>query len=206
MKLYDFLQTHKYACEDTADTIFDATVTIDWDEEDFRNETDDPYYKFCETIYKLVDLKEVNRGEVWIVDWSGFAQKYRKQLTEFLECYYSNPYLAWDEEDEDDFCYDCINMIHNWISGGLSNPQYTKFIEIFENVVEDGVPLFKSITSLVNKTGILLDKLGDAYSEEQKEVREAVGKLAEEFINIGKDELAEYCLAQTNMCTTFVPM
>ena len=199
MTLYDFMKHQDHVSEDTSDTVYDCIVTVEWDWSDsYSLTTNDKYYQFIETIYKCVEFEKVNSNGVWVVNWSGFVETYSDIFRRFYEEY------GFEMPEEDDFVYDTIQYIHYWISGQINLSMETWLINELQKVGADKKvdPVLRATTSLVKAVGELLNEDPDS----QEKVREAVGTLAEELTKAGKIELAEYCLAQTNMCATFVPM
>jgi hypothetical protein len=128
MKLFDFLSAHKYVCEDTCDTIFDAIVTIDWDKDYKPSEEYKELEKFTTNIYKAVDFVEVNKGGVWIVDWSGFIKNNLDKFKEFSKKYW---YQSIEDWGEDDLIYEWINELHKWLAGYATEIIYKNFNDMF---------------------------------------------------------------------------
>lgn len=200
MTLYDFMKHQDHVSEDTSDTVYDCIVTVEWDWSDsYSLTTNDKYYQFIETIYKCVEFEKINSNGVWIVNWSGFVETYKDIFKRFF-----NEFFTTYIPNEDDFAYETIGFLQEWLSGAINNKMMDWLIHELQKVGADKKPdpVLRATTSLVKAVGELLNEDPDS----QEKVREAVGTLAEELTKAGKTELAEYCLAQTNMCATFVPM
>ncbi len=126
VKLYDYIQTSE--CDyDTCDTKYDAVVTVChiWEEED-------EYYKFCNNIMKKVNIVEIN-GDYLIVDWCRLIERNIIKFRAFsAEHWYENRQY---EDDEDEFIYQWINEINQYLAGYVSMRFYSvlnKFVDTLE--------------------------------------------------------------------------
>ena len=127
MKLYDYLKLTKN-CFDTADTVFDAVVTVDFIEE---NKNNDNYDKFCIELMKKAEVEKVN-NDTPIVKWTELIQNNMDKFKEFTaENWYES---CQYEDDEDEFIYQWINEIHQYMAGNVSEDFYKKLVELVETL------------------------------------------------------------------------
>lgn len=127
MKLYDFLKISQNDF-DTYDTVYDTGVTVCYiDEED----AEDSYDKFCIELMKKVEVKEQN-DDILIVKWTEFIQnnmdKFKKFTAEnwYESCQY--------EDDEDEFIYQWINEIDQYMAGNVSEDFYDELVKFVETL------------------------------------------------------------------------
>lgn len=122
MKLYDFMKISQNDY-DTEDTIYCAVVTVCYIEED---EANDNYDKFCIELMKKVEVEKVFDNAV-LVKWTELIQnnmeKFKKFTAEnwYKSCQYEN--------NEDEFIYQWINEIHQYMAGNVSEDFYDKLVE-----------------------------------------------------------------------------
>lgn len=124
MKLIDYLKLHDNICVDTCDTVFDETVTIDWDNESYSNPTDE-YYKLVPAVYEKVDLVRCfdDAYAKMEIDWSGFIRNNKNLLLPFADEWLSKFEL---DMDEDDFVYEFIRVLHYSLGGNLGGEDFCK--------------------------------------------------------------------------------
>ena len=127
MKLYDFLKISQNDF-DTCDTVYDTGVTVCYiDEED----AEDSYDKFCIELMKKVEVEEQN-GDILIVKWTELIQNNMEKFKEFTaENWYES---CQYEDDEDEFIYQWINEIHQYMAGNVSEDFYDKLVELVQTL------------------------------------------------------------------------
>ena len=117
MTLYDYLKLTE-GDFDTYDTEYDAEVTVCFIEEDNDN---DEYDKFCNGIIKKVNVVKIN-GDILIVNWCELITRNMDKFKEFTaENWYSD---CQYEDDIDEFIYQWINEIHQYMAGNVSESFY----------------------------------------------------------------------------------
>lgn len=115
--LYDYINMAEKDF-DTYDTKYDAVVTVCHIDEEY-----DEYDKFCNNIIKKVNVVKINRDTL-TVNWSELIErniiKFRMFTAEhwYESCQY--------RDDEDEFVYQWINEIHQYMSGNVSMDFYFK--------------------------------------------------------------------------------
>lgn len=124
--LYEYLEMSENDF-DTFDTEYDAEVTVCH----IYEETDE-YDKFCNGIIKKVNVVKIN-GEYLIVNWSELIKRNMDKFREFTakHWYESCQY----EDDIDEFVYQWINEIHQYMAGNVSIDFYSvlnKFVDSLE--------------------------------------------------------------------------
>lgn len=124
--LYDYINMAENDF-DTYDTKYDAVVTVC-----HIDEEKDDYDKFCNGIIKKVNVVKIN-GDTLTVNWSELIErniiKFRMFTAEhwYASCQY--------EDDEDEFIYQWINEIHQYMAGYVGESFYSvlnKFVETLE--------------------------------------------------------------------------
>ena len=125
VKLYDYLQMSE--CDfDTYDTKYDAVVTVC-----HIYEEEDEYDKFCNNIMKKVNVVKIN-GDCLIVDWCELIERNIIKFRMFTaENWYEN---CQYEDDEDEFVYQWINEIHQYIAGYVSMGFYSKLNKFVDSL------------------------------------------------------------------------
>lgn len=118
MTLYELLEITNDTY-DTYDTVFDAVVTVDWIEEE-----KDFYDRFCRGIIKFVTVVKKS-GDGLICEWSDFITRNLAIFKKFAKEYW---YIQY-EDDEDEFIYQWITELHNWMGGYVSEDIYKIFVE-----------------------------------------------------------------------------
>ena len=125
MTLYDYLKMSQNDY-DTYDTEYDIGVTVCYIDEE------DDYDKFCNGIIKKVNVVEIN-GDTLTVDW---CELIKRNMDKFKEFTSKNWYASCQYEDDiDEFIYQWINEIHQYMAGYVSESFYSKLIE-FVNSLE----------------------------------------------------------------------
>ena len=127
MKLYEFLKISQNDF-DTCDTVYDTGVTVCYiDEED----AEDNYDKFCIELMKKVEVEKLN-DDILIVKWTELIQNNMEKFKEFTakNWYESCQY----EDDEDEFVYQWINEIDQYMAGNVSEKFYDKLVELVQTL------------------------------------------------------------------------
>lgn len=127
MKLYDFLKISQNDF-DTEDTIYCAVVTVCYiDEEDIT----DNYDKFCIEIMKKVEI-EKQVGNALLVKWTELIQNNMEKFRAFtVENWYEN---CQYENNDDEFIYQWINEIHQYMAGNVSEDFYDELVKLVESL------------------------------------------------------------------------
>ena len=125
IKLYDYLQMSE--CDfDTYDTKYDAVVTVC-----HIYEEEDEYDKFCNNIMKKVNVVKIN-GDYLIVDWCELIERNIIKFRMFTaENWYEN---CQYEDDEDEFVYQWINEINQYMAGYVSMGFYSKLNKFVDSL------------------------------------------------------------------------
>ena len=127
MKLYDFLKVSQ-SDYDTEDTIYCATVTVCYNDED---EAEDSYEKFCIELMKKVEIDQ-QFGDALIVKWTELIQNNMDKFRAFTaenwkeNCQY--------EDNDDEFIYQWINEIHHYMAGYVSEDFYDELLKLVESL------------------------------------------------------------------------
>lgn len=114
---------------DTYDTVYDAEVTVCFIEE---NEDNDNYDKFCIGIIKKVEVVKGNGNHGLIVKWNDLIKNNMDKFKAFSaehwceDCQY--------EDDDDEFVYQWIDEIHNYMTGCVSEDFYGVLVEFVESL------------------------------------------------------------------------
>ena len=115
MTLYEYLKMADNDF-DTYDTEYDAEVTVC-----YIDEENDEYDKFCNGIIKKVDVVKIN-GDTLTVNWCELIKRNMDKFKAFTaEHWYAN---CQYEDDEDEFIYQWINEIHQYMAGYVSMDFY----------------------------------------------------------------------------------
>ena len=123
--LYEYLEMSQNDF-DTFDTEYDAEVTVCH----IYKETDE-YDKFCNGIIKKVNVVKIN-GEYLIVNWSELIKRNMDKFREFTaEHWYES---CQYEDDVDEFVYQWINEIHQYMAGNVSIDFYSVLNEFVDNL------------------------------------------------------------------------
>lgn len=127
MTLYDYLKLTENDF-DTYDTEYDVGVTVCYIDE---AEAEDNYDKFCVNIIKKVNVVKVN-GDILVVDWCELIKKNIDVFKAFTKKHwYEN---CQYEDDIDEFIYQWINEIHQYMAGYVSESFYSKLNELVNNL------------------------------------------------------------------------
>ena len=127
MKLYEIMKMSQNDY-DTYDTVYDADVTVCYIAE---NEARDSYDRFCIELMKKAEVEKIN-GDVLIVKWTELIQNNMEKFRAFTkENWYEN---CQYEDDEDEFIYQWINEIHQYIAGNVSMDFYDNLVELVESL------------------------------------------------------------------------
>lgn len=117
MNLFEFISTTQKDF-DTCDNVYDASVTVCLIEED-DDEGDEfhNYDKFCNEIIKLVEvIKQIDDCTV-LVKWTDLIKRNMEKFREFTKKYW-NKFCQY-EDDEDEFIYQWITEIDNYMAGNV---------------------------------------------------------------------------------------
>lgn len=127
MKLYDFLKVAQNDF-DTCDTVYDAGVTVC-----FIDEADatDNYDKFCIELMKKVEVDKQN-DDILLVKWTDLIQNNMEKFRAFTkENWYAN---CQYEDDDDEFIYQWINEIHQYMAGNVAEDFYDELIKLVQTL------------------------------------------------------------------------
>jgi hypothetical protein len=123
--LYDYINMAE-ADFDTYDAKYDAVVTVC-----YIYEENDEYDRFCNGIIKKVNVVKIH-GDVLTVDWSELIERNIIKFRMFAaENWYSN---CQYENDEDEFVYQWINEIHQYMAGNVSIDFYSKLNKFVDSL------------------------------------------------------------------------
>lgn len=123
--LYDYINMAE-SDFDTYDAKYDAVVTVChiYDESD-------EYDRFCNNIIKKVHVVKIN-GDALTVNWSELIEKNIIKFRMFTaENWYDN---CQYEDDEDEFIYQWINEIHQYMAGNVSMSFYSKLNKFVDSL------------------------------------------------------------------------
>ena len=127
MKLYEImgLTENDY---DTYDTVYDAVVTVCYIAE---NEATDNYDRFCIELMKKAEVEKIN-GDALIVKWTELIQNNMEKFRAFTkENWYEN---CQYEDDEDEFIYQWINEIHQYMAGNVDEDFYDELVKLVDSL------------------------------------------------------------------------
>lgn len=111
---------------DTYDTKYDTGVTVC-----HIYEENDEYDKFCNDIIKKVNVIEVNKHSV-TVNWSELIEKNMDKFKKFTaEHWYES---CQYEDDVDEFVYQWIEEIHQYMAGNVSIDFYETLNGLVKNL------------------------------------------------------------------------
>ena len=127
MKLYDFFKISQNDF-DTCDTVYDTGITVCYiDEED----ADDNYDKFCIELMKKVEVESLN-DDIIIVKWTELITNNMEKFRAFTaENWYDN---CQYEDDDDEFIYQWINEIDQYMAGNVSIDFYDELVKLVETL------------------------------------------------------------------------
>lgn len=125
IKLYDYINMAENDF-DTYDTKYDTVVTVC-----HTYEENDEYDKFCNNIIKKVNVVKIN-GDALTVDWSELIERNIIKFRMFTaEHWYDN---CQYEDDEDEFIYQWINEIQQYMAGNVSMDFYFKLNKFVDSL------------------------------------------------------------------------
>lgn len=123
--LYDYLKMSEND-HDTYDTDYEAIVTVC-----FIDEEDDEYDKFCNGIIKKVNVVHVN-GYDLTVNWCDLIERNMDKFKAFTkEHWYES---CQHEDDIDEFIYQWINEIHQYMAGNVSIDFYNELNKLVSSL------------------------------------------------------------------------
>lgn len=125
IKLYDYIAMAENDF-DTYDTKFDAVVTVC-----HIDEENDEYDKFCNGIMKKVNVVKIN-GDDLTVNWSELIERNIIKFKMFTSKYWLDN--CQYEDDEDEFMYQWINEIQQYMAGYVSMGFYSKLNEFVDTL------------------------------------------------------------------------
>lgn len=132
MNLLEFINTTQKDF-DAYDDVYDTSVTVcliekDGDESDeFHN-----YDKFCKEIIKLVEVIKQTDDCIVIVKWTDLIKRNMARFREFTKKYW-NKYCQY-ENDEDEFIYQWITEIDNYMAGNVPLEFYKTLVNFVETL------------------------------------------------------------------------
>lgn len=112
---------------DTYDTKYDAVVTVC---HIYEEDEEDEYDKFCNNIIKKVDVVGIHRDSL-TVNWSELIERNMDLFKYFTEEHWYYHY----EDDVDEFVYQWINEIHQYIAGNVSEDFYSVLNEFVDGLI-----------------------------------------------------------------------
>ena len=129
MNLYEYTRINQNDF-DTYDDVYDSCVTVC-----FIDETDeeDAYDKFCNGIIKKVEVIEQTSDCGLLVKWTKLITDNMEKFKAFTKKHW-NEYCQY-EDDEDEFIYQWIEEINQYMAGNVSERFYStlvKFVETLE--------------------------------------------------------------------------
>ena len=123
--LYDYLNMAENDF-DTYDTKYDTGVTVC-----HINDEYDEYDKFCNGIIKKVNVVEINKNSL-TVNWSELIERNMDKFKRFAsEHWYAN---CQYEDDVDEFVYQWIEEIHQYMAGNVSIDFYETLNEFVDSL------------------------------------------------------------------------
>lgn len=127
MTLYEYLKMSENDF-DTYDTDYDAVVTVCYIADEDEN---DEYDKFCNSIIKKVNVLHIDTHYL-TVDWSGLIERNTDKFKAFAkEHWYAN---CQYEDDIDEFIYQWVNEIHQYMAGNVSMSFYNKLNKLVDSL------------------------------------------------------------------------
>lgn len=127
MTLYEYLKMSENDF-DTYDTTYDAVVTVCYiADEDERDE----YDRFCNGIIKKVNVVHIDTHYL-TVDWTEMIERNIDKFKAFTkEHWYAN---CQYEDDIDEFIYQWVNEIHQYMAGNVSIDFYIELNKIVDSL------------------------------------------------------------------------
>lgn len=131
MNLYKALYVQDIETVDTCDTIYDCIVTVDFYEE---NEKNDFHEKFCIELQKKVEFVKFFNGAFAnaVVDWTGFIKNNKSVFEKYVKENWRQDKQYVLESEEDFYC-EWIEQIHLLCSGYGSDATYKEHIELLKS-------------------------------------------------------------------------
>lgn len=126
MTLYELLKI-KGDSLDTSDVTYDTTVTCELIEAEDVLDNYDRFLSYMLNNVKVIDARND------ICDWEGFVKEHKVALTHFAEDNWQNDV----PRDEDDFTYNWINELHQYLAGNISEQQYGEFLDTLEKYLKE---------------------------------------------------------------------
>jgi hypothetical protein len=125
MTLYEYLKMRENDF-DTCDTVYDTGVTVCYIEKE-----KDEYDKFCNGIIKKVDVIHIDE-DCPTVNWYEMIERNIDKFKAFTkENWYED---CQYEDDVDEFIYQWINEIHQYMAGNVSMDFYTILNELVDSL------------------------------------------------------------------------
>lgn len=125
MKLYDLLKITQEDY-DTYDTQYCASITVC-----FIDEETDNYDKFCNKLYKKVNVKGADKN-ILDVNWSEFIEHNYYLFEEFARKWWISNYTS----DKDELIYEWIEELNKLCAGYGNEGVYEKLIELLNKCYE----------------------------------------------------------------------
>ena len=125
--LYDYLKMSENDF-DTYDTTYDAVVTVCYIADEDEN---DEYDKFCNGIIKKVNVVHIDTHYL-TVNWTELIERNMDKFKAFTKehWYESCQY----EDDIDEFIYQWINEIHQYMAGNVSIDFYIELNKLVDSL------------------------------------------------------------------------
>lgn len=125
MTLYEYLKLRENDF-DTYDTVYDTGVTVCYIEIER-----DEYDKFCNGIIKKVNVIHIN-DDTPTVNWTEMIERNIDKFKAFTkEHWYAN---CQYEDDTDEFIYQWINEIHQYMAGYVSMDFYSVLNKLVDSL------------------------------------------------------------------------
>lgn len=129
MKLYDFVKLTENDY-DTYDTVYDAEITVCFIEEDEAE--NDNYDKFCIELMKKVDMEKQTDDCILVVKWTDLITKNMEKFKEFTKKHWYE--TCQYDDDEDEFIYQWLNEINQYMAGYVSEKFYDTLVGFVETL------------------------------------------------------------------------
>lgn len=124
MTLYEYVK-EKETDFDTYDMDYDAVITVC-----YIDEINDNYEKFCVELMKKVNVIGILKsGFELVVNWSDLVDKNFELFKDF-----TNKYWKQDYEDKDEFIYQWLTEIQNYIVGNVPDSFYKILCDFLETL------------------------------------------------------------------------
>ena len=134
MKLYDFMKIAK-SDYDVRDSAYDAVVTCCYISE---RHIEDLYDGFCVKLMSMVDLEEE------FCDDSTLTAHWHELIAGNMELFRKFARAEWYdsyENDDDEFIYQWIDALHQYMAGNVDEETYGDLIELLEEIEQKENPL-----------------------------------------------------------------